>query len=871
MNPTRLHTVRFFLILLITCLAGASQAGQTLHVALESAANGPGTSWENAFHSLAEAAQAAQEGDTILVTNGTYATGAQATPNNSLFNRLVITNRITVRSVNGPAVTRIVGSVPAGATAVRCVYMSQGVLDGFTLTNGFTNPTGPGGADRNGGGAYAWGGVLTNCQILGCAAVLGGGVYGGTLLACTVAGNSSSSSGGGTYLAALTNCVIWNNRAEASGGGSAGGSLTACLLYGNTAGANGGGAYAGTLLHCTLNDNRATLYGGGVADATLNNSIIYDNAARASANCYNSTVNYSCTTPAAAGTSNISQSPLFVAPGHISPNSPCVGQGSRAFLPGLDLDGDAWAAAPAMGCDEPVPDSATGPLQVAILAPMTTAATGANIPLSAQISGICASNRWSVTGGGTTDNALAIAPSWSSAGSYTVELRAFNATAPEGIAATVTVLVVAAESAARYVWADSPAPAWPYQAWSNAAHTIQEGIEAQELFGGWVWVTNGVYQTGAQATPGYGLSNRVVITREVTVKSVNGAAVTHIQGAGPAGNQAVRCVYMERGILDGFTLRDGATRTSGDQEYDRSGGGLNAAGGVIRNCILRNNSAAAHGGGAYLGTLQQCVAFGNTAASSGGGAYFSTLVSCTLSSNRAAAYGGGACRGSAQNSILYYNTAGSGGANYDTMESMSYCCTTPAAAGTGNLSAAPAFLDATNLHLRYGSPCIDQGYESGVTDLDGHARPVDGDLDLVSAADIGAYEYDPTCDDSDSDAIPDGWKHAHGLNPLVATPPNQDSDADGSPDLQEWQADTNPKDASSYFRITDVNLAGGVTIYFDSSADRAYTLQSSDCLLSCVWRPVAGQSGIPGTGGRQGLIDTTPTSNRYHRVVVQLP
>jgi hypothetical protein len=870
MNPTRQHVALLFRIIVITCLASANQAGQTLYVAMGSAANGPGTSWENAFHTLAAAAQAAQDGDTILVTNGTYAAGTQATPGNSLLNRLVITNQITVRSVHGAAVTQIVGSGPSGAGAVRCVYMSQGILDGFTLTNGCTNPSGSGSADRNGGGAYAWGGVLTNCQILGCSAVLGGGVYGGTLHASTVAGNSSTSSGGGTYLAALNHCVIRDNRAEGSGGGTAGSSLVACLLSGNTSGANGGGAYAGTLLHCTLSQNRAALYGGGVVDCTLDNSIIYDNSARAAANYYNSTVNYSCTTPAADGTSNITTPPLLITPGHLSPQSPCVGQGNPAYRPAQDLDGDAYAVAPAMGCDEPATDSATGPLQVTILAPVTTAATGANVPLSAQITGLCTSNRWSINGE-TTDNALSIAPFWASAGSYTVELRAFNASAPEGIAATVTVQVIAAETSACYVWPDSPAPAWPYQTWSNAAHTIQEGVGAQELFGGWVWVTNGVYQSGARATPGYGLSNRLVLTREVTVKSVNGAAETHIVGTGPAGNQAVRCVYMERGILDGFTLRDGFTRTSGDQEYDRSGGGVYGAGGVLRNCILRNNSAAAHGGGAYLGTLQQCVVIDNTASSSGGGTYFSTLTSCTLSSNRAAAYGGGAYLGSAQNSILYYNTAGIGGSNYSTMASMDYCCTTPAAEGNANLTAAPQFLSATNLHLRYGSPCIDQGADSSTTDLDGHLRPVDGDSDQVATVDIGAYEYDPNSDNSAGDTIPDGWKQRHGFNPLATLPTNQDSDGDGSPDLQEWQADTNPTNAASFFRITDVTLTGDMTIYFDSSAARTYTLQSSDCLLTCLWTPVAGQTSIPGTGGRQGLANTTPTSNRYHRVVVQFP
>jgi hypothetical protein len=44
-----------------------------------------------------------------LVTNGLYDAGARAVPGFSLMNRVVSTNNILLRSVNGPAVTVIKG------------------------------------------------------------------------------------------------------------------------------------------------------------------------------------------------------------------------------------------------------------------------------------------------------------------------------------------------------------------------------------------------------------------------------------------------------------------------------------------------------------------------------------------------------------------------------------------------------------------------------------------------------------------------------------------------------------------------------------------------------------------------------------------
>ena len=90
------------------------------------------------------------------------------------------------------------------------------------------------------------------------------------------------------------------------------------------------------------------------------------------------------------------------------------------------------------------------------------------------------------------------------------------------------------------------------------------------------------------------MSNRVAVTRPVTVRSVNGAGATVIQGYGPNGAAAIRYAYLTNGaVLAGFTLTNGATQTSGDSYKQQSGGGVwcESASVVVSNCVLTGNSA----------------------------------------------------------------------------------------------------------------------------------------------------------------------------------------------------------------------------------------------------------------------------------------
>jgi hypothetical protein len=274
----------------------------------------PYSDWSVAATNIQDAVDTANPGDLVLVTNGVYATGGRSWYGSGT-NRVTLTNTVTLKSVNGPTMTMIVGNRVTGTgpvltNAARCVAMgNNAVLSGFTLTNGeagWGNNLNGGGVSQvssisaagtvtncvlinnlstNGVGGGAFRVRLADCQIIGNYAVDGGGACACTLINCTVVSNTAPS-GGGVYgstafgASVLGNCTVAGNFATSSGGGAYGSTLNNCILSENSSDQYGGGASGGTLIACIVSNNFASA-GGGACGSILCNSLVVSNSAAA--------------------------------------------------------------------------------------------------------------------------------------------------------------------------------------------------------------------------------------------------------------------------------------------------------------------------------------------------------------------------------------------------------------------------------------------------------------------------------------------------------------------------------------------------------------------------------------------------------------
>jgi predicted outer membrane repeat protein len=320
-------------------------AARTLHVDAGSPRpQPPYATLATAAHTIQEAVAAAADGDVVRVQPGRYDQGGAV--RDGQWNRVVVDKAITVRSAGGAEITVIAGARdPAappelrgcGPQAVRGVYLAhpQARLVGFRIAGGAT--LAPAGIDepwdrtgRQGGGVYAaapsavirhcildgnaaglmggglyggtavdctlsanwapWGGGaaeadLTGCQLVHNAAHYGGGAHGGTLRRCDIRDNIADcecedpdSYGGGVFAARVYDSTLHHNLAITSGGGACGSELWNCILSNNSAGDGGGAAYS-TLHRCILTGNRANEEGGGSSNSSSFDSIFRGNRA----------------------------------------------------------------------------------------------------------------------------------------------------------------------------------------------------------------------------------------------------------------------------------------------------------------------------------------------------------------------------------------------------------------------------------------------------------------------------------------------------------------------------------------------------------------------------------------------------------------
>lgn len=862
----------------------------------------PYTNWQTAAHTIQDAVDACEDGDTVVVTNGLYAVGGRPVPYGISSNRVRITNAIHVRSVNGPKETVIRGQGPHGASAVRCAYLTNGAtLSGFRLENGHTPdyPLAPGDEDPIGGGAILSADcTLTNCVVVSNAAsTLGGGVYGypgATVEACTFDENSAGD-GGGLYLDAgtLRDSTFRDNLASPGYGGGAylhGGSATNCEFYRNN-GYWGGGLLleSGSASGIVAVSNMAAA-GAGLAaaeavisDAQLFHNTAYDFGGGAYLEmCWFSDSVVSNNNLAWQEITNVAAYGAGIA-STVSLIENCILQNNWGF-DGDDCGGGI-ACSPAGPWTNQIIDCSIrgnsagdgGGIFVRPAAVCALSTTGTNIfrirenVASSFGGGVCVSTQAALTASGR------------------ILLATNSATFGGGLAAR-------AGAQATLVDANGDAPVFNdntaadsggglYAAGTNAALTLRNvrvgwgneynahgnwalgTISARGVGGGGIALMDGASLTGCNLRvefnqcPSASGGGILVFRAQAQIDSTPSGPPAIAQ---PASHFANNSAQFSGGAIYSYASPFVIQETSFFENAADNGGAIymeSDCTGRLDNVVVAGNVANFNGGGirifdgSFSGTnvcdLRHCTIYGN--GPNGIAAADSVALSLT-------------------NCIVWSNAGTQVSPGY----TVAYCDVQGGYPGVGNIDAEPAFRDpaAFDFHLTIDSTgtVADAGIDAGFTnDCVFRERP------LGFGFDMGAFEYNSAYDDSDGDGIPDAWELARGLDPRNGAEPAGDDDP--ASNFDEYCADTDPRDGDSFFQLNDcyynpLRPDRGILVGFASSATRLYSLYSTPELSNgCVWAEVPEQILQLGAGTTfDGLSDTNApfdAAAKTYRVTVQ--
>ncbi len=334
------------------------------YVDADSSHAGNGKNWSEAVTSLQEAIDLARDGDAIWVKQGTYYPSSAILLNKAVaiyggFNGTE--TQIPQRNWQNNVTT------VDGQNIESCFLLTaDAVIDGFTVTNGYT--------EGGGGGIYvdSCSPVIRNSKFLNNNAKMygGGAVHNwnasSNIENCEFFGNTSIENGGGAIInhdcisIKISKCIFSENNAVQGGAihnFNSSPTITNCLFYSNTA-IDGGAIYnaeaSPPVTNCTFSENYAN-YGGAIFNGlmslpSITNCILWGDTATTGPEIHSATEPYAVVTHSDIdqdgyytwGMGNIRTDPLFCFDFHLLAGSPCINAGTNApsEIPIYDLDGN---------------------------------------------------------------------------------------------------------------------------------------------------------------------------------------------------------------------------------------------------------------------------------------------------------------------------------------------------------------------------------------------------------------------------------------------------------------------------------------------------------------------------------------------------
>ena len=569
----------------------------------------PYGTFATALPSITAAYAFADDGTTILVSNGTYTAVSQMT----------IEKAVNIVGFSGDPRDSIM-RVSSIRTQVVTLNHPDAVISSMTIRDGSSYTAVYGGNVR----INAKGGVVTNCVITSGKTENhhgnGGGIYmesaAGLVTHCWitnnwVGSNGADNKGGGIVITSgrLEHSLIADNRGAIDGGNNnaggihiRGGSVLNCTIANNES-RNAGGVHAtgGTLVNCVIAGNRADTNGAFDPDAA---ACIGSAKTTAFVNCALDTaapVNDSCIASSSALLfANFGAGNFYPAAA-----SPSIDAGLELTPPpATDLDGNQRVQGPAidLGCFE----ADASQFNVSFECDITQAIAPTQVVFTVAVGGAEQNEtiefRWDFEGKGVFSSPtanLCVTNLYQKGGIYSVTLETRNLTSGQTLLVTQENLIKLAPRTI-YVVSGNPNAAIPYDDKTNAAPDIKTAVDFA-ISGCKIIICDGVYTIGST----------IWMNKALDIGSESGKPESVVITRDPATrNYPMIRINNPDLRLNGVTIENGSNNYTAGNLY------LDVLGGAVANCVIRNGESYDHNGTAAAahmenGLITHCVITNN--------------------------------------------------------------------------------------------------------------------------------------------------------------------------------------------------------------------------------------------------------------------